>query len=115
MLKKAIVSMLIVLLAFLCLTTGIFIGRRTLGKRATITYELDPVPTQPISPTALNINTATVEELMTLPGIGEALATRIVEYRYHNGLFNTIEELIFVDGIGVATIERLRTEITVGG
>ena len=80
-----------------------------------ITYDLEPLETNPPSPTALNINTATIEEFMTLPGVGEVLATRIVAYRTENGPFERIDDLMLVDGIGLATIDRFRDDITVGG
>lgn len=113
--KNAIVSLLIVLLAFLCLCTGTSIGRRSVGERAMITYDLVPTETNPPADTAININTATVEELMTLPGVGEVLATRIVNYRAENGPFERVDELMLVDGIGLATLDRVRDDITVGG
>jgi len=47
----------------------------------------------------LNLNQATIEELMTLPGIGEAKATKIVEYRKQNGNFTSIEDLLLIPGI----------------
>jgi competence protein ComEA len=62
----------------------------------------------------LNINTAAAGELELLPGIGPALAQRIVEYRDAHGPFNTIEELQNVSGIGPATLDELRSLITVG-
>jgi competence protein ComEA len=61
----------------------------------------------------ININTATTEELDTLPGIGPALAQRIIEYRENNGSFNSIEEIVGVSGIGEATLEKIRDLITV--
>lgn len=48
----------------------------------------------------VNINTATKEELDGLPGIGEVLAERIIEYRETNGEFETVEEIMAVSGIG---------------
>ena len=48
----------------------------------------------------VNLNTALKEELATLPGIGDALADRIIAYRDANGPFQTIEELMQVSGIG---------------
>ena len=41
----------------------------------------------------INLNTATIQELTTLPGIGDSLATRIIEYREQNGKFNSIEDI----------------------
>ena len=62
----------------------------------------------------INLNTATTEELDTLPGIGPALAQRIIEYREANGPFESIEGIINVSGIGEVTFEKLKDRITVG-
>jgi competence protein ComEA len=62
----------------------------------------------------VNINTATAEELDTLPGIGPAFAQRIIEYREANGPFESIEGIINVSGIGDATFEKIKDRITVG-
>ena len=59
-------------------------------------------------PELLNINTATVEELQTLPNIGEATAQRIVDYRTQHGNFASVDALQNVKGIGVKTLEKLR-------
>ncbi|GIW04210.1 MAG: hypothetical protein KatS3mg059_0830 [Thermomicrobiales bacterium] len=75
-----------------------------------------PVPSLPAQETAsgrININTATIDELDTLPGIGPAKAQAIVEYRTAHGPFRTVDELVLVDGISPAMLDRLRPLITV--
>ncbi len=61
----------------------------------------------------VNINTATLEELQTLPGIGATRAQQIIDYRQANGGFKSIDELQNVTGIGPATYEKLKDWITV--
>ena len=61
----------------------------------------------------VNINTATAEELDTLPGIGPAIAQRIIDYRTVNGPFKSIEEITLVSGIGDATYEKFKDRIAV--
>ncbi|MBQ5514326.1 MAG: helix-hairpin-helix domain-containing protein, partial [Oscillospiraceae bacterium] len=61
----------------------------------------------------VNINTAGVEQLQTLPGIGEALAKRIIEYREEFGPFQSVDELQSVSGIGKAKLDSIRDKITV--
>ena len=62
----------------------------------------------------LNINTASIAELETLPGIGEVLASRIVEYRQQNGDYRTIYDITSVKGIGEKTLEAIESLISVG-
>ena len=64
-------------------------------------------------PSSGDINTATVSELDSLPGIGPSLAQRIIDYRTQNGAFSTIEEIMEVSGIGPATFENIKDLITV--
>jgi len=59
----------------------------------------------------INPNTADVGELTVLPGIGEVLASRIVEYRSKHGFFEKPEDLLKVNGIGPAKLERIRRHI----
>ena len=62
----------------------------------------------PSTPELLNINTASAEELQTLPNIGVQMAQRIVNYREQHGKFASMEALQNVKGIGAKTLEKLR-------
>lgn len=64
---------------------------------------------------AVNINTATVEELKALPGIGPSKAAAIVAYREQNGQFKSVDDLKNVKGIGEGVLAKLREEATVNG
>ena len=62
----------------------------------------------PSTPELLNINTASAEELQTLPNIGARMAQRIVDYREQHGKFASVEALQNVKGIGAKALEKLR-------
>jgi len=64
-------------------------------------------------PTPVNINTATVETLAALDGVGETKAQAIVAYRSENGSFLTEEDLVNVKGIGERTLEKNLERLTV--
>lgn len=64
-------------------------------------------------PDKVNINTASKEELMTLPGIGEAKAEAILAYRKENGPFSTIEELKQVEGIKDGVFSKMKEYIEI--
>lgn len=84
-------------------------------------YPGQPLAVQPIPSTQssqsgkLNINTANADQLSALPGIGDTLAARIVEYREENGPFQTIGQLINVPGIGQNKLTNIIDLITIGG
>lgn len=61
----------------------------------------------------ININTATLEELMELPGIGSAKAKEIIAFRTNSGPFNSIEDIKSVNGIGEETFEKIKIYITI--
>ncbi len=62
----------------------------------------------------ININTASVSELQTLPRIGPKVAQRIVDYRTQNGPFKKIEDIMKVRGIGEKVFNQIKDLITVG-
>jgi len=86
-------------------------GRFAHDRRSEPTSAGSPVP--PLRE-RLDINRATVEELQTLPGIGERLAKRVIERRSARGSFHTVEDLLEVKGIGVKRLNRLRPFLTAG-
>jgi competence protein ComEA len=61
----------------------------------------------------VNVNTATIDQLESLPGIGPTLAQRIVDYREGHGPFRSVDELLNVSGIGDQTLAELRPKVTV--
>ena len=68
-----------------------------------------PAPTGKV-----NINTASVDQLTTLPGVGPKLAARIVEYRQKSGAFKSAQELMNVQGIGEKNFQSLQSYLAVG-
>ena len=67
------------------------------------------LPSQPI-----NLNTATIAQLETLPGIGPNTAKSIVDFRNHSGPFQHVEDLLAIKGISKSKLEKLRPYVTVG-
>lgn len=65
------------------------------------------------SGTKININTADIKQLNTLPGIGDATAQKIIDYRNENGKFNSIEDIKNVKGIGDSKYEKIKEYITI--
>jgi competence protein ComEA len=78
-----------------------------------------PVPTNSASrpakggPQTVNLNTATVQQLDTLPGVGPVMAAAIVAWRQANGKFTSVDQLGEVDGIGPGRLEKLRPLVRV--
>ncbi len=66
-------------------------------------------------PGIVNVNTATVAELVQLPGIGEKRAQAILEARQQRGGFESVDELLEIRGIGPANLEKLRPHLSVSG
>lgn len=102
---------------FLALLLALFLRDRAAPRAAPVAVETERAAAQEqflpdVSP--LDINTAPAEELAGLPGIGEVLAERIVDYRTANGPFETVEDLTKVPGIGGKKLADLEGRITVG-
>ncbi|MBQ6997177.1 MAG: helix-hairpin-helix domain-containing protein [Oscillospiraceae bacterium] len=113
--NRGVWLLLIVMIIFASILIGFFLGRNT--GRAEIRISRLPQATSATGatqpPDKVNINTAGVEELQKLPGIGAVLAQRIVDYRSENGPFETVTELTMVSGIGVEKLNQILDYITV--
>ena len=99
---------------FLCGLLGLFFQDQTQMQETGIATEIS-VPQEEILPdlSPLNLNAASPEELAQLPGIGEELARRIVEYRESSGPFETAEQLMEVPGIGEGKFAALEGRVTI--
>ena len=121
--KKATIVLFAFLGVFLALIMGIFIGRQSISGMVVIpevpvtsTHSVDSIvedieenrQTNSGERGKVNINTASVSLLQTLPNIGSVLAQRIVDYREENGNFSAPEDLLMVEGIGEARATAIR-------
>lgn len=126
--NKISVLLAAVTVLFVGFTLGLFVGRNSGSGTVTLaipaqmqtaptaaaTAPTQTVPEETVS-FPVNINTADVDTLTALPGIGRVLAERIVAYRRQNGSFRAIEEITNVEGIGEKKAEAILDLITVGG
>ena len=111
---------------FAGLTLGLFLRRKPAGGSVTVSVparqvsaavpaETQTEPSAQAASLPVNINTADAAELAALPGIGEVLAQRILDYRRVHGDFSAVEQLTNVEGIGEGKLESILELITIGG
>lgn len=124
--KKGQMILLSICAASLCIVIGIFLGRNIPSHYIA---PMQPVIEETIEPTEnvetvqtvvpkegpLDLNTATKRQLMELPGIGEVLAQRILDYRQTYGTFVAVEDLLNVQGIGEKKLEQIEPFVGIGG
>ena len=117
--KKSLWLLLGITGVFLCILLGIFIGRNFVSNY----IPLDSITNSDVTEasehkqntTGLDLNTATLQQLMLLPGIGETLGQRIIDYRTEHNGFTSVDELKQVSGIGDKKFAEIKPYVKVGG
>ncbi len=95
---------------FLCVSVSSFANQVAAPVKA---GEATSIVDETTSNAIVNINTASVEQLSTLPGVGASLAERIVKYRTEVGTFKAPEELVAVKGVGQKKLDKMINMIVV--
>lgn len=129
--NSAATVLICITLAFAAFVAGFYLGKNDTETKVEISGLSTTTPAGPASPTVpkdgtvpaptadtqtqfpININTATLEQLDLIPGIGPVLAQRILDYREEIGQFHHVEELLDVSGIGEKTLANMLQYITV--
>lgn len=133
MLKKSGTAIIAVLFGlFAAFSAGFFVGRNltdtpiqvstipqvSAGETTDVSESTGAAQTEaPVQAASglININTADQQTLMLLPGIGEVLSQRIIDYRTEHGAFSHVTELLNVEGIGEKRMEQILPYATTGG
>ena len=112
--KRSLILMISVVAAFCVAVAAIFLSNRVpVGSYEVLTERNSVfVSTAPSEVERVNINTASLEELCTLSGIGESLAQSIIDYREEFGPFEVPADIMQVKGIGEGIYERISEYIT---
>lgn len=121
--KKGPMILLSICVMSICIVFGIFIGRNLPGHYVRLHQRVieeqqvisDTAESTQIKDGTIDLNTATQAQFEELPGIGEVLAQRIVDYRQMHGPFVVIEDLLNVEGIGKKKLEQLEPFVRIGG
>ena len=114
-------ALFIILGCCICFLIGIFIGRSTVMNDILVPLENALYTTKPVLTPGfpgngtVDINTASQEQLMMLPGIGEKLSEKIITYREENGPFRQVQDILLVDGITTSVFADIAIYISVGG
>ncbi len=111
--KSGMLIFLVITLVFAAFCGGFYLGRNTGGSPILLQSPQQSNSASSASIEKININTCTAEDLQTLPGIGPALAQRIIDYRSKHGYFSSVADLAKVEGIAESRLEILWNYITV--
>ena len=124
MLKKFEITAIAIALSAVFFTAGFFIGREygsskiyidsSIQRSVPIEISEEIAPSEYENDGRIDINTADKNALQTLPGIGETLAERIIEYRAENGAFSAPDDIMNVEGIGEAKYTAIKDLIAAG-
>ncbi len=98
----------------IALRTAVVVALFLVAESLVAAQKTQPAAAKADATAIVNLNTATAEQLDTLPGVGPKVAARIVEYRQKNGPFKKIEDVMNVKGIGEKNFLKIKDRITVG-